>query len=222
MSKEVMASGGDRTFLTAWGGAAALVSLLSMICAILCIVTLGLLGLCAYLGTQTGKRETYVFVKDHLGNVVQVNNESILRAGEVRDDAEVKGFIREWVHMGYVFTPLDVLDKAKEALTFVDAKAQGVAKVGMRLPERAKLAQNGISCKIYDDPQGDKQIEYVFESRKPLVVLVSFNRYQVFSDGRKQDMGRVFLRVEIKEIPRSPSFSNGLMVTDVTYSERLI
>ncbi len=222
MSKEKMEAGGDKTFLTAWGNAAALVPILALACAAQCVVSLCLVGTVMYLGTQTGKRETYVFMKDHLGNVVQVNPESILRAGEVRDDPEVKGFIRDWIHTAYVFTPLDVLDKAKRALSFVDAKAQGVAKVALQLPNRAKLAQGGVSCKIFDDVQGDKEIQYVFESRKPLTVLVSFNRFTVASDGQVRELGRVFLRVEMKMVPRSPSFPNGLMITDLNYSERLI
>lgn len=154
--------------------------------------------------------------------MVQVDPNSVLNAGEARDDNEVKGFAKNWLMDAYVYTPLDVRDKAIKALSFVDAKALGVAKSALRLPERAKIATSGNSMRVHDDVEnGQNSVQCTIKSRKPLQLLMSFDRYLVGGDGRQQDQGRLFLTLELKQVPRTPSNPNGLLITDITLSENI-
>jgi hypothetical protein len=220
--KQPVEVGGDQTFLVAWGNVSAALSVLVWVCILLTVALLAMVGLCAYVARQNVKpREAYVFMKDNLGNVVQVDPNSVLKAGETRDDMEVKGFVKNWVLNAYSFTPLDVRDKALQALSFVDAKALGVAKASLRLPERAKIANAGNSMKVRDEPEKEKGIQFTIKSRKPLEVLVSFERYLVSSDGKQNEYGRLFVTVQVKQVPRTPSNPNGLIITDINTSETL-
>jgi hypothetical protein len=53
------------------------------------------------------------------------------------------------------------------------------------------------------------------------VNCVGFDRYQVDRSGGASELGHVFLRAHLKEVPRSPGNSAGLMIVDTAISERL-
>ena len=67
----------------------------------------------ALLAWRNEHKETYVFVRDALGNVVQADANSFLHAGDSRTEAESKGFVRGWVFDAYTWTPLDVEGRLK-------------------------------------------------------------------------------------------------------------
>jgi hypothetical protein len=51
--------------------------------------------------------------------------------------------------------------------------------------------------------------------------MVGFDRYQVDRSGGASELGHVFLRAHLKEVPRSPGNPTGLLIVDTAISERL-
>src|ERR1019366_9186333 len=165
--------------------------------------------------------ETYVFVRDSLGNVVQADASSFLHAGDARNEAEIKGFVRRWVLDAYTWTPLDVEDRLKAALRLVEAKAQPAVKAGLGLAERRALVEQGVSGRVHDDREIGRDAQVVITRTKPLEVMVGFDRYQIDRSGTASELGHAFLRAHLKEVPRSPGNPTGLMIVDMAISEKL-
>lgn len=165
---------------------------------------------------QSRKRETWVFVKDSLGNVVQADPNAFLRAGEGRDAMEVKGFALRFCRDAFEFTPLDVQDRIRYALRFVEPKSQGPVRSSLRLPERAKQVSLGYSVKIGDDVDRGKIPEISIIRDDPCEVLAVFTRHGVDSSGSAVALPPLAVRIVLKMVPRSPNNPNGLVVTDLT------
>jgi len=162
------------------------------------------------------RRETWVFVKDSLGNVVQADPDSFLRGNYRRDDNEIKGFVLRFCRDAYEFTPLDVRDKVQFAFRFVDPKTQGAVSNGLRISERAKQIEQGLSVKIDEDIEKGRLVELSITRRDPLEVLAVFSRLAVASNGSVTPMQPIAVRVTLRQVPRSPHNPNGLVVTDLT------
>jgi hypothetical protein len=208
-------------FILAWGRANAAVKnrgrqLLMSTC-----LNVALVGVVGFLAWRNEQKETYVFVRDSLGNVVQADANTFLHAGDARTEAEIKGFVRRWVLDAYTWTPLDVEDRLKAALRLVETKAQPVVKAGLALADRRGLVERGISGRVHDDRETGKEAQVVITRTKPLEVMVGFDRYQIDRAGTASELGHVFLRAHLKEVPRSPGNPAGLMIVDTAISEKL-
>jgi len=165
---------------------------------------------------QSQKRETWVFVRDSLGNVIQADPDAFLRAGEGRDEMEVKGFALRFCRDAFEFTPLDVQDRVQYALRYVEPKAHGTARNSLRLAERAKQVQSGYSVKIGDDIEKGRIPEISIIRYDPCEVLAIFTRNAIDSYGNAVSMPPLAVRLILKMVPRSPNNPNGLIVTDIT------
>jgi hypothetical protein len=177
--------------------------------------------LVSWLAWRNEQKETYVFVRDALGNVIQGDARSFLHAGDTRTEIEVKGFMRGWVLDAFTWTPLDVEDRLKACLSLVDPKAQAVARAGLRLGDRKALVDNGTSGRVYDDSRAGREPQVVIVRTVPLEVMVSFERYLVDSTGVAERAGQIFVRALLKQVPRSPANAHGLVLSDIQISERL-
>jgi len=51
--------------------------------------------------------------------------------------------------------------------------------------------------------------------------MVGFGRYQIDRSGTATELGYLFLRAHLKEVPRSPANPAGLLIADTVMSERL-
>jgi len=213
--------GGEDHFILAWGRSNEAVRSRGRQLMASSVVNVALLVLVAYLVYRNEQKETLVFVRDSLGNVIQANAAGFMHAGDRRTEAEIKGFVRGWIMDGWSWTPLDVEDRLKGHLRLVDAKAQAVVKAGLRLAERRALVERGVSGRIYDDPAVGKEPQIVITRTSPLEVMVSFDGYRIAPDGTKTDAGHAFVRTHLKEVPRSSWNPNGLLVVDVEISEQL-
>jgi hypothetical protein len=218
---EALEVGGDDAFILAWGrGHEALRSRSRQL--VLSMMLNGCLaGVVGYLAWRNEHKETYVFVRDSLGNVVQADARGFLRAGDRRSEVEIKGFVRRFVTDAFTWTPLDVEDRLRAALRVVDGRAQAVVKAGLRLAERRALVDNGTSGRVWDEPRTSREPQIVIERSDPLEVLVAFDRYLIDSGGAREEAGGLFARVTLKEVPRSPANPYGLVVVDARISERL-
>lgn len=212
---------GDDAFIFAWGRSDAAARtkgrMLFASMALNCILA----ALIAWLAWRNDQKDTYVFVRDALGNVVQAEPNAFLHAGDQRTEIEIKGFIRAWVRDAFTWTPLDVEDRLKACLSLVDGKAQPVVKAGLRLAERKLLVESGSSGRIFDDPRAGRQPQVVILRTSPLEVMVSFERYIVGTSGDQRDAGQVILRALLREVPRSPANPHGLLISDAQVSEKL-
>jgi hypothetical protein len=148
-------------------------------------------------------------------------DDGFLHAGDSRTETEIKGFVRGWVFGAYTWTPLDVEDRLKAALRLVESKAQPVVKAGLGLAQRKALVERGISGRVHDERESGKEAQVVITRTQPLEVMVGFDRYQVDRSGVASELGHVFLRAHLKEVPRSPGNPAGLMIVDTAISERL-
>jgi hypothetical protein len=213
--------GGEDDFILAWGRSNAAVKsrgrqLLMSTCLNVCMI-----GVIGYLAWRNEQKETYVFVRDSLGNVVQADAQSFLHAGDARPEAEIKGFMRRWVFDAYSWTPLDVEDRLRAALRLVETKAQPAVKAALGLAERKRLVENGTSGRVHEGKDIGKEAQVVITRSKPLEVMVGFDRYLVDRSGAATESGHVFLRAHLKEVPRSPGNPSGLLIVDTEISERL-
>jgi hypothetical protein len=213
--------GPEDHFILAWGRANAAVKSRGRQLVMSTCLNVALVVVVAFLAWRNEQKETYVFVRDVLGNVVQADANSFLHAGDARTEAEIKGFVRRWVFDAYTWTPLDVEDRLKAALRLVEQKAQPAVKAGLNLGERRALVERGVSGRVHDEKENGKEAQVVITRTKPLEVMVSVDRYQVDRSGTASEAGHVFLRAHLKEIPRSPGNPTGLMIVDTEISERL-
>ncbi len=219
--KDLAKVGGEDDFILAWGRSNAAVKsrgrqLLMSTCLNVCMI-----GVIGYLAWRNEQKETYVFVRDSLGNVVQADAQSFLHAGDARTEAEIKGFMRRWVFDAYSWTPLDVEDRLRAALRLVETKAQPAVKAALGLAERKRLVENGTSGRVHEGKDSGKEAQVVITRSKPLEVMVGFDRYLVDRSGTATESGHVFLRAHLKEVPRSPGNPSGLLIVDTEISERL-
>lgn len=213
--------GGDDAFIHAWGRSnEALASRTRQLLAS-GVLNIGFLFLVGFLAYRNEKKETYVFVRNALGEVVQANAQAFLQAGIERSEVEIKGFMRRWVLDAWTWTPLDVQDRATAALAVVDGKAQGAIKDGLELGARRTLVEAGVSGRVYDNAESDRQPKAVIMRTQPLEVMVSFERYQVDRAGERTDAGQLFVRAVLREVPRSPANPYGLLIADLQVSDRL-
>src|ERR1017187_7642954 len=213
--------GGEDHFILAWGRANAAVKSRGRQLIMSTCLNVALVLVVGFLAWRNEQKETYVFVRDSLGNVVQANANTFLHAGDARTEAEIKGFVRRWVFDAYTWTPLDVEDRLKAALRFVETKAQPVVKAGLALADRRALVERCIWGRVHDDRETGKEAQVVITRTKPLEVMVGFDRYQIDRAGTASELGHVFLRAHLKEVPRSPGNPAGLMIVDTAISERL-
>jgi hypothetical protein len=207
--------GGEDAFILAWGRSHEALRSKSRQLALSMVLNVALVAAVAFLAWRNEKKETLVFVRDSLGHVVQADTRSFLHAGDARTEAEIKGFVRKWVLDAFTWTPLDVEDRLKACLRLVDPKAQPVARTGLRLSARKALVDAGTSRTAGREPQ------VVITRTQPLEVMVSFDRYLVDRAGTIAEAGRLFLRTILKEVPRTPTNPNGLLMADVQISEAL-
>jgi len=117
-----------------------------------------------FLAWRNEQKETYVFVRDTLGNVVQADATGFLHAGDARTEAEIKGFMRRWVSTR-ILDPLDVEDRLRAALKFVESKAQPAVKGGLGLAERRGLVERGISGRVHDEKGTAKRRRWLSPER---------------------------------------------------------
>jgi hypothetical protein len=213
--------GAEDEFILAWGRANAAVKSRGRQLMASTTLNVALVGLVGYLAYRNEQKETLVFVRDALGNVVQADAQSFLHAGDRRTEAEIKGFVQRWLMDAFSWTPLDVEDRLKACLRLVDQKAQPVVKNGLRLAERRSLVDHGVSGRVHDTQGSGKEPQIVITRTQPLEVMVSFDRYTVDRDGTASEAGHLFLRTHLKEVPRSPSNPNGLLLVDMEISEHL-
>ncbi len=213
--------GGEDRFIVAWGRSNEALRSKSRQLAASTVLNIVLAGAVCFLAWRNEKKETLVFVRDALGNVVQADATSFLHAGDARTEVEIKGFVRRWVIDAFSWTPLDVEDRLRVCLRLVDGKAQPVAKAGLRLAERQALVEKGTSGRVYDDRATGREPQVVIMRRSPLEVMVSFDRYVVERGGSTSEAGHLFAKTLLREVPRSPSNPNGLMIVDVQVSENL-
>jgi hypothetical protein len=213
--------GAEDHFILAWGRANAAVASRGRQLLMSSGLNVALVLAIAFLAWRNEHKETYVFVRDALGNIIQADANSFLHAGDSRTEAEIKGFVRGWVFDAYTWTPLDVEDRLKAALRLVESKAQPVVKAGLGLAERKALVERGISGRVHDEREIGKEAQVVITRTQPLEVMVGFDRYQVDRSGGASELGHVFLRAHLKEVPRSPGNPTGLLIVDTAISERL-
>jgi len=217
-------TGSGDDFILAWGRSNALSSILKWVCIFEGLVILGLAVLVGWLAYRNEKKETWVFVKDSLGNVVQADPSGFLRAGDTRSEVDIKSFAKNWAIDAFTWTPLDVQDRLKKTLLLVDDKAKASAKETLRIEQRAKQVQQGFSGRVYDDPKmQDKEptVLILNPGKKPIEVLVTLDRYVIAPDGTKQEMGRIHVNLVLKEVPRNPDNLSGLLIVDARGSEKL-
>lgn len=213
--------GGDDAFILAWGRSnEALVGRTRQL-ALSGFMNLGLLLLVGLLAWRNEQKETYVFVRDALGNVVQANPEAFMQAGRERSEVEIKGFMRRWVVDAWTWTPLDVQDRLAAALAAVDAKAHPVVKEALELSRRSRLVNSGISGRVRDEAGSDAQPTAVIIRTSPLEVMVSFERQHIDRGGERTSAGSLFVRAILAEIPRTPENPYGLVIRDLQVSDRL-
>jgi hypothetical protein len=213
--------GGDDAFILAWGRSHEALRSRARQLVLSMALNACLATVVAYLAWRNDHKETYVFVRDHLGNVVQADARGFLHGGDVRTEVEIKGFVRRWVTDAFTWTPLDVEDRVRAALRVVDGKAQAVVKRGLRLGERKALVESGTSGRVWEEARTGREPQVAIVRSRPLEVLVSFERYLVDASGAHEEAGSLFARVRLQEVPRSPANPYGLVVVDAQISERL-
>jgi hypothetical protein len=215
-----LVAGGEDEFIVAWGrGNAALQSKeRSLLVAwAACGMLVVLVGVLVWWGR---KERTTVFVRDSLtGRLVQADAEAFFRAGEKRVTEEFTAFVREWVIDCFTWTPVDVEDRLSACLRRVDKKAHPLVRAGLRLDERSKQTELGVSGGVFDE--GEKEPQAVILRTEPLEVMVSIQTYVVDRAGRQTDTGPLIIKAIVREMPRSPRNGYGLLIVDARVSEKL-
>jgi hypothetical protein len=213
--------GGDDAFIFAWGRSNEALRSRERQLAASMVLNVALVGLCGFLAWRNEKKETYVFVRNAMGEVVQADARSFLHAGDDRTELEIKSFMRRWVVDAFSWTPLDVADRTRAALRVVDPRAHAVVKEGMRLGERRMLVEKGTSGRVHDDPRSDKTPQAVIGKVDPLQVLVTFERYLLGPSGEQAAQAPMIVRASLKRVPRGPGNEYGLVIVDAQISEKL-
>jgi len=214
--------GREDDFILAWGRSQAALRGKNVQLLVSCLLNLGLGAALAVVVWHADRREPIVFVRDHLGNVIQADAQSFLHAGDARDDAEITGFVRRWVLDAWSWTPVDVEDRLKACLELVDGKAHPAIKSGLRLADRQRLVDAGVSGRVHDDHSTGREPQVAILKRTPyLEVMVSFEHFGVAKDGGLLDFGHFFTRVALKQVPRSARNPSGLIIVDAQISQKL-
>jgi hypothetical protein len=221
-SEEAIPLGGDDAFIHAWGRMqGALVSTRRQLWAVMGLATV-LAGSVAYLAWRNEHKETYVFVRNHLGEVVQAEPNAFLHAGDARTEGEVEYFIRELIEDGWTWTPLDINDRLKAFDEKILADARPGLREGLRLGERRSHVDGRMSGKIYDEVEGDKAPQILIMRQQPLFeVQVTFQRYLIDERGAVVPAPTTVLRVLLKTVPRGPRNRYGFIVVEGQVSQRL-
>lgn len=212
---------GDDAFIFAWARCDAAGRSRARQLAVSMLLNVVLAGVVSFLVWRNEKKETYVFVRNALGEVVQADAKSFLHAGDDRTEAEIKSFMRRWVADAFSWTPLDVADRIGAALRVVDPKARAAVKEGMRLGERRELVEKGTSGRIHDDPKSEKAPQAVIVRAEPLQVLVTFERYLINASGQTEGLSPLIARASLRRVPRGPGNEYGLIIVDAQISEKL-
>jgi hypothetical protein len=212
---------GDDAFIFAWGRSNEALRSRGRLLVLSMALNFILVALTGFLAWRNEQKQTYVFVRNAFGEVVQADARSFLHAGDNRTEAEIKNFIRRWVVDAFSWTPLDVADRTRAALRVVDPKAQAVVKAGMRLGERRVLVEKGTSGRVYDDPKSDKAPQAVIVRTDPLQVLVTFERFLLGTSGEQTALAPMIVRASLKRVPRGPGNEYGLVLVDAQISEKL-
>lgn len=211
--------GREDAFITAWGRLHAYVTqqrwLLLLSVFLNVIFTIGLV----ILTIAFQRREPWVFFKDHLGEVVQVDPRS-LNVADTRDEVELKAFCIRWVRDAFEFTPLDVKDRKDFALRFVEPRAQGGALLAMRIRERAEQVSDGLSVKVLENMERGQLVECQILRYEPMETLVVISRVSVAPNGETRPLPPLAIRLQVRQTPRSPSNGHGLLITDVSSNQR--
>lgn len=82
-------------------------------------------------------------------------------------------------------------------------------------------SSEAISGRVHDERDAGKEAQLAITSTKPLEVMVGFDRYRIDRSGATSELGHLFLRAALKEVPRSPENPAGLVFVDTAISERL-
>jgi hypothetical protein len=213
---------GDDAFIFAWGRSNEALRSRARQLAVSMLLNVVLVAGVMFLAWRNERKETYVFVRNAFGEVIQADATSFLHAGDTRTSGEVKSFLRRWVVDAFTWTPLDVTDRVQAALRVVDPSAQAAVKGGMRLGERQQLVERGASGRVYDDPGSDKAPQAVIVRNDPLEVLVTFDRYLVEPSGEKVPQTPLIVRASLKRVPRGPgNWGYGLVLVGAQISEKL-
>jgi hypothetical protein len=137
--RESLGLGGDDRFVLAYVHAEAALRSRARYLVLSTLVNVSLAVAVMYLAWRNEQKETYVFVRNAYGELVQADAKSFLHAGDTRTEDEVKSFMRRWVVDAFTWTPLDVEDRIQAALRVVDGRAQPIVKSGMRLSPSPSL-----------------------------------------------------------------------------------
>jgi hypothetical protein len=212
---------GDDAFIFAWARCDAAGRSRARQLVISMMLNVALVALVGFLVWRNEKKETYVFVRNAFGEVVQADARSFLHAGDNRTEAEVKSFMRQWVKDAFSWTPLDVADRMTATLRVVDPKARSVVKEGLRLGERRDLVEKGMSGRLFDDPKSEKAPQAVIVRFEPLEVLVTFERYLVDASGQSIGLSPLIVRAHLRPVPRGPGNEYGLIIVNAQISQKL-
>lgn len=213
--EKLLSVGKENKFVLAWGRLLAYVAQQRWAFIGVLMVSLVLAVGLTVLSLRFSKRDVVVLKVDTLGNVVQTDWASILKAGEPRDEMEIKNFALRWVRDAYEFTPLDVQDRLIYALRFVEPNAQNAVKYSLRLNERNFQVSGGASIKVKDDPSRGYVPQVAITRADPLEVMVTFTRISRL-DGKEQDLPPLAITLRLRYVPRSQENGHGLMVSDLT------
>lgn len=220
-SEPALVVGGDDAFILAWGRNHEALRSRSRQLLVSMALNCAFVALVGYLAWRNEQKETYVFVRDTLGNIVQADAQAFLRAGDRRTEVEIKGFMRRWVLDAFSWTPLDVEDRWIATRSWVDSKSHGVLKHGLRLGDRRRLVEDGFSGRVMDDAKTGREPQVVIVRTQPLEVMVSLERYVVDTAGETRPAGQTFVRALLRQVPRAPANPSGLVISDIQISEKL-
>lgn len=217
--EKVILLGKDDSFFLAWGRTMAWLAEKKLVLYLLVFTVVGEAGAIAYLGWKDQHRRNLVIAVDNsTGSAIPVDPEQFFQttSGDVRSPNELKGFAIEWVREAYSFSFLNTADKWKRALRFVDSGAQGSAKFAMRAKERADLTNAGRDVKIIEDLDHGKPLEALLDGMDPIRLTVAIRRVEVETNGDMKPLPSLLVRMELKQVPRSPQNPHGLLITDVS------
>jgi hypothetical protein len=210
--------GRENRFILAWGRLLAYLAqqrwalLGSLACNVLFALGLTILAL------RYSQRDVIVFLKDPMGHVVQADYAALIKAGEPRDEAEIKAFALQWIRDAYEFTPLDVQDRVVHALRYVAPPAHTAVKTALRLAERADMVNRLLTVKLQDQPETGLVPQVTILRADPLEVLVSFSR-QAKDDQSVKELPPLAVTLRLVQVPRSAANGHGLMIIDLTSTQ---
>jgi hypothetical protein len=185
------------------------------------LVIVGLGGVVGFLAWRNEKKETYTFVRNQFGEVVQADPTSFLHAGDDRTKGEVGYYIRELIEDGWSWTPLDVNDRLAAFEEKVALSARNSLREGLRLGERDAQAREGVSGRIVDEEGKAPQVLVLRQEASLFEVQATFERYLFDQRGVRSAAPTMVLRVVLRPVPRGPRNRYGLLVVEGRISQRL-